>query len=350
MTMRPSPRRLEPVGTEERELLALRLGGADREAAGAEPEGLALGERLEVARPGEDEEGGEHGGIVDSRQRAESGELERRIGGRGRHAAEGEERRIVGDLAGFVAVDHEDLDRHVEDEARMHELHGESGRRIGEEASVVGVADAGVVGGGEVDERFRQRRLRRGERRGGELAGTLEDDRSVEPFVLRRGAAARRPGGQRQRCGAGEEMATRDHARAAAACRPRHRRRTTEHQRSRCSDSVTNAPDPTARIQYMPLSPARVARTRAGERRRDLAGGTRSGAAFGRRRPRRPCLRRLAALRRPAAAIERTWPIRGNPDIATWFRASGGHARGGGPPAAGGVSVGPISAGRPGGG
>ena len=68
--------RLQPVGAEEGELLALGLAGADREAAGAEAEELALGDRLEVARAGEDREGDQRVGLVQRGQRAEAGELE----------------------------------------------------------------------------------------------------------------------------------------------------------------------------------------------------------------------------------------------------------------------------------
>ena len=70
--------RLEPVGAEERELLALRLAGADGERPRAQAEGLALGDRLEVARAGIDREGLQDVGLVQRRQRAEAGELEPR--------------------------------------------------------------------------------------------------------------------------------------------------------------------------------------------------------------------------------------------------------------------------------
>ena len=48
---------LYPEGAEERELLAIRLAGPDREAARAQPEDLPARQSLEVTRAREDEEG-----------------------------------------------------------------------------------------------------------------------------------------------------------------------------------------------------------------------------------------------------------------------------------------------------
>ena len=200
---------------EEGELFSLGLAGADGEAARAEAEDLPFGAGLEVARAGEDGKGGESVRLVEVGQGPEAGELERRVRRWRRHVAEGEERRVVGDLPRLAPLDQRDLDRDVVDEARVQEFDREAGGRINEEALVLAEADLGVVLGRQAGKRVGGRiGPHEGLRR--ERARPLEDHRAVEgPGVL----GGHRPRGvprrQRERGGAGQELPTAHHAAAA---------------------------------------------------------------------------------------------------------------------------------------
>ncbi len=192
-------RRLDPVGAEEGELLALRLAGADGEAAGAGAEDLVARDRLEVAGAGEGGEGDQGVGLVERGQHPETGEPGRKGVGRRRHdVAEGVEVGVVGDRARLPVLDQEDLDGTGVDEARVDEFDAEAGRRIGEEPPVVAEADRGVVFGGERGERVRQG-IGRLEGLGGELARPVEHDRAAELAGLLRPGVARTRGAQGQR-------------------------------------------------------------------------------------------------------------------------------------------------------
>ena len=166
-------RLLDPQGAEQRELLALRFAGADRQAARVEAVGLAAREAAEKGRALEDGElapalvvaGAQH----PDAGKADVGEIGRRL-----QLAEVEGAAVVDQAARLAVLDDVDLHRRGEDEAALQGLERKADLLVAPDRRIGVVVDRQILLGGEIGEGVGQRRARRLERRLGELARHVE--------------------------------------------------------------------------------------------------------------------------------------------------------------------------------
>ena len=207
-------RLLDPQGAEQREFLALRLAGADRQAARVEAVGLAAREAAEKGRALEDGElapalvvaGAQHPDAGE----ADVGQIDRRL-----QLAEVEGVAVVDQTARLAVLDDVDLHRRGEDEAAVQRLEREAGLLVVPDRRIGVVMDRQILLGGEIGECVGQRRARRLERRLGELARHVEHAVGGKWRRLRhrrgRGDALQRDsgGGERPAEGQLEEFPTR---------------------------------------------------------------------------------------------------------------------------------------------
>ena len=167
--------RLDPELAEEREFLVGARAGADAEAARRKAVALAAAEEAEVARAEEGDDLVHHVRRVERVVEAEAGEAEGdgKIGRR-LVAAPVEHPGGVGDRRRDAVAQHVDHHRPAIKVAEVEQLEAEARARLAEQRLVGLEADVapGVVV--EAGDAFRQRRDRRVERRGGEIARALD--------------------------------------------------------------------------------------------------------------------------------------------------------------------------------
>ncbi len=204
-------RPLQPERAEPGELLALRVCGADRQAARREPVDLPLGHGAEVAGAEEDADLVVGVGPVDRRMDAEPREAELLGRGRGGRTGGGigvvEQLRGVRDPDRAAVGDLEDVDALAVQEAAGEEL-GLERQVLAAPQRVLGAEpDAAVLVIGQVVEGRGQRRVRRLERLARHRLRQAPDGGGVERAGRRRLDGRRRLGRAGAGPGQGEEWA-----------------------------------------------------------------------------------------------------------------------------------------------
>ena len=168
--------RLDPELAEERELLVGVRAGADAEAARRQAVALAAAEEAEVARAEKGDDLVHDVRRVERIVQAEAGEAEvdRQVGRR-LVAAPVEQAGRIGDRRRNAVAQHVDHHRPAIEVTEVEQLEAEAGAGLAEQRLVglePDVAPSVVVKAGDS---LRQRRNRRVERRGGEVARPLDD-------------------------------------------------------------------------------------------------------------------------------------------------------------------------------